>query len=51
MLGAVIKTTGIVKLESLFEPLGERFGYLAERNINAMKRAFEETAVRSKVID
>jgi len=41
----------VVKLESLFEPLRQRFGRLAERNIEAMKRAHEETLVRSKVID
>jgi len=45
MLGALVKATGIVKLESLIEPLKHRFGRLAERNINAMKRAYEETLV------
>ncbi len=48
MLGAVIRTTGVVKLESLFEPLRERFGRLSERNINAMKIAFDETMLGSK---
>ena len=43
MIGALIKATGVVKLESLFEPLKERFGRLAEKNINAMKKAYEET--------
>jgi len=46
MLGALLKATGIVKPESLFEPLRERFGRLAERNIKAMERAFSETAVK-----
>ena len=46
MIGAVLKATGIVELESLFEPLKRRFGRLAERNINAMKRAYEETIVK-----
>ena len=46
MIGAVIKATNIIKLESVFEPLRHRFGRLADRNINAMKRAFEETVVR-----
>jgi pyruvate ferredoxin oxidoreductase gamma subunit len=45
MLGALIKASGVVKPDSLVEPLQERFGRLAERNINAMKRAFEETTV------
>ena len=46
MVGALIKATGIIKLESLVEPLEQRFGRLAERNINAMKRAYEETLVK-----
>jgi len=46
MIGALLKATGVVKLESLFEPLKHRFGRLAERNVNAMKRAYEETSVR-----
>ncbi len=45
MIGALVKATGIVKLESLVEPLKHRFGRLAERNINAMKRAYEETLI------
>jgi len=49
MIGALLKATGVVKLESLFEPLEDRFGRLAERNINAMKRAFEETKVKKVV--
>ncbi|UCC90616.1 MAG: pyruvate ferredoxin oxidoreductase subunit gamma [Dehalococcoidia bacterium] len=48
MIGALLKATEVVKLESLFEPLRQRFGRLAERNIEAMKRAHEETLVRSK---
>ena len=46
MVGALIKATGVVKLESLSEPLRHRFGRLAERNIDAMTKAFEETIVK-----
>lgn len=46
MIGALLKANEVVKLESLFEPLKERFGRLAERNINAMKKAYEVTMVR-----
>ena len=46
MLGALLRATGVVKLESLFEPLKHRFARLAERNINDMKRAYEETVVK-----
>jgi len=48
MVGAVIKATEAVKLESLHEPLKHRFGRLAERNINAMERAYEETIVKER---
>jgi len=46
MIGALLRATGIVKLESLLEPLKHRFGHLAERNINAIKKAYEETLVK-----
>ncbi len=46
MLGALVRTTGVIKLESLLDPLRERFGRLGERNINAMKKAFEETILK-----
>jgi len=46
MVGALIKASGVVELESLVEPLQNRFGRLAERNINAMKKAYEDTLVQ-----
>jgi len=46
MIGALIRATKVVKLESLIEPLQHRFGRLAERNINVMKKAYEETLVK-----
>ncbi len=46
MLGALLKATGVVKLESLVEPLNHRFGRLGERNIQAMKKAYEQTTVK-----
>jgi len=46
MLGALLRATGVVELESLIKPLEERFDRLAERNINAMKQAFEKTVVK-----
>ena len=45
MVGALVKATGVVSLESLVEPLNDRFGRIAERNINAMRKAYEETVV------
>ena len=46
MIGALIKVTNVVDLESLVNPLKERFHRLADRNIDAMKRAYEETTVK-----
>ncbi len=46
MVGALIKATGVVELESVVEPLRHRFGRLAERNINAMRKAYDETEVK-----
>ena len=46
MVGAVLRATEVVKLESLIEPLEDRFGRLAERNIKAMKIAYEETLIK-----
>ncbi|MGB9499960.1 MAG: pyruvate ferredoxin oxidoreductase subunit gamma [Dissulfuribacterales bacterium] len=43
MLGALLKAKAIVDLDSLTEALKNRFGRIAERNIKAFKRAFEET--------
>jgi pyruvate ferredoxin oxidoreductase gamma subunit len=46
MVGALIKATGVVDLESVVEPLKNRFGRIAERNINAMKKAYQDTEVK-----
>jgi len=46
MVGALLRATEVVKLESLFEPLRHRFARLAERNIEAMEKAYKETLVK-----
>ena len=46
MLGALLKAVAVVKMDSLIEPIKERFERLAEKNINAVKRAFAETKVK-----
>jgi len=48
MIGALVKAKGVVKVESLLEPLNKRFGRLAEKNINAMKKAYEKTLIKEK---
>jgi len=45
MIGAMVKATEVVKLESLEEPMKERFGKVATKNIEAMRKAYEETVV------
>jgi len=45
MIGALIKATDVIKLESMSEPLEKRFGRLAERNFRAMERAYKETLI------
>lgn len=43
MVGALLKARNIIDPDSMIEPLKERFGRIAERNIKAFKRAFDET--------
>jgi pyruvate ferredoxin oxidoreductase gamma subunit len=45
MLGSLIKVSGLVKKESLIPPLKERFGRIAEKNISAFERAYQETII------
>jgi pyruvate ferredoxin oxidoreductase gamma subunit len=45
MIGALIKVTGIVDMESIRKPLEHRFGKLAERNYKAAEKAFQETLI------
>jgi pyruvate ferredoxin oxidoreductase gamma subunit len=45
MIGALVKATEVVKLQSLFLPLEHRFEQFAQRNIKAMKKAYEQTLI------
>jgi pyruvate ferredoxin oxidoreductase gamma subunit len=45
MIGAAVKATGLVKIESVKEPLKKRFGRIAQKNINAMERAYKELKI------
>jgi pyruvate ferredoxin oxidoreductase gamma subunit len=45
MVGALVKSTGLMDVEALKEPFNRRFGKIAARNIQAMERAFGETVV------
>lgn len=46
MVGALLKVTEIVKMDSLVEQLQERFGLRAGVNIEAVKRAYSETVIK-----
>jgi pyruvate ferredoxin oxidoreductase gamma subunit len=46
MIGALLKATGLVKMESMIKPLEDRFGRLAERNINSMKKAYQDAQIK-----
>ncbi len=46
MLGALLRSVPVVNMESMEGPLKDRFNLLAERNINAMRRAFRETVIK-----
>jgi pyruvate ferredoxin oxidoreductase gamma subunit len=41
-LGALIKCTNAVKIESVKDPVDHRFGRIANKNMAAMKRAYDE---------
>jgi pyruvate ferredoxin oxidoreductase gamma subunit len=45
MLGSVVKASGVVKKESFIPPFKERFGRIAEKNISAFERAYQETVI------
>jgi len=45
MLGALIKAIGIVKLDSLKSPVEHRFGRLAQKNLTAAERAYNEVKI------
>lgn len=45
MLGSVVKASGLVQKESFIPPFKERFGRIAEKNIAAFERAYQETLI------
>jgi pyruvate ferredoxin oxidoreductase delta subunit len=50
MLGALAKATKAIDLESLVEPIEERFGHRAKNNIGACRKAYDETLIAEPVI-
>ncbi len=45
MLGALLKAAGLMSMNALRAPVQYRFGPIAEKNLAACKRAYEETFV------
>ena len=45
MLGSLLKAREVVPLDALLAPLEKRFGRIAEKNIKAFKRAYDETKI------
>lgn len=45
MIGALLKATGVVSLKSLEGPVRDRFGRLGDRNMEAMKRAYDSLSL------
>lgn len=43
MMGAMVKATGLVELSSVEKQIEQRFPAIAEKNIKALRRAYEET--------
>jgi pyruvate ferredoxin oxidoreductase gamma subunit len=46
MIGALLKVTEIVKMDSLVAQFQERFGARAKANIEAVKKAYDETILK-----
>jgi pyruvate ferredoxin oxidoreductase gamma subunit len=45
MLGSLVRASELIKKESFILPLKERFGRIAEKNISAFERAYQETVL------
>jgi pyruvate ferredoxin oxidoreductase gamma subunit len=45
MIGALLKVTGVLGLEEMKEAVEHRFGRIAQKNLTAMKRAYEEIKI------
>ena len=48
MLGALLKVTGVIAIESLKEAFGHRFGKLGEKNYKSCQEAFGETVMEGR---
>lgn len=49
MLGALVRATEVIELESLMGPIEERFGARAKNNIDACRKAYDEVSIAEPV--
>ncbi|MGA2554003.1 MAG: 2-oxoacid:acceptor oxidoreductase family protein, partial [Smithella sp.] len=45
MIGALLKVIGVMELDAMEEAVEHRFGRIAQKNLNAMKRAYDEIKI------
>ena len=45
MIGALLKVIGVMGLDQMKDAVEHRFGRIAQKNLNAMKRAYEEIKI------
>ena len=45
MIGALLKVIGVMDLDAMKEAVEHRFGRIAQKNLNAMKRAYDEIKI------
>lgn len=45
MIGALLKVTGMLELDAMKEAVEHRFGRIAQKNLSAMKRAYDEIKI------
>ncbi len=45
MLGSLLKASQVVNNESVIHPLQKRFGRIAQKNITAFERAYQDTVL------
>jgi len=45
MIGALLKVTGVMELDAMKESVEHRFGRIAQKNLNAMKRSYDEIKI------
>ncbi|MFH0977417.1 MAG: 2-oxoacid:acceptor oxidoreductase family protein [Spirochaetota bacterium] len=45
MIGALLKVIGVMELDQMKDVVEKRFGKLAQKNLDSMKRAYDETII------